>query len=80
MGTATQGMRLTGCRWYESVRWCNYADPTGVRPAIRIMWRQYGSARYWVPRAAQIATVQGATTTSAARSRITVGTTPQIPT
>ncbi len=76
--TATQGLRLTGCRWYGSLRGCNYTDPTGVRPAIRIMWRQYGSTRYRLPRAAQIATVQGATTTSAARSRITVGTTPKI--
>ncbi len=78
LSTATQGLRLTGCRWYGSLRGCNYADPAGVRPAIRIMWRQYRSARYRLPRAAQIATVQGATTTSAARSRITVGTTPQI--
>jgi hypothetical protein len=78
LSTATQGMRLTGCRWYGSLRGCNYADTTGVRPAIRIMWRQYGSARYLLPRAARIATVQGTTTSAATRTRITVGTTPQI--
>ena len=33
LSTATQGMRLTGCRWYGSLRGCNYQDPTGVRPA-----------------------------------------------
>ena len=78
LSTATQGMRLTGCRWYGSLRGCNYQDPTGVRPAIRIMWRQYGSARYRLPRAAQIATVRGATSTSAVRSRVKIGTTPLI--
>ena len=78
LSTATQGMRLTGCRWYGSLRGCNYRDPTGVRPAVRIMWRQYGSARYRLPRGAQVATVQGALSTSGAASRITIGTTPQI--
>jgi hypothetical protein len=78
LSSATQGMRLTGCRWYGSLRGCNYLDPTGVRPAVRIMWRQHGSARYRLPRGAQVATVQGALSTSGAASRITIGTTPQI--
>jgi hypothetical protein len=78
LNTATQGMRLTGCRWYGSLRGCNYQDPTGVRQPIRIMWRQYGSARYRLPRGAQIAAVWGATSSAAAGSRIKVGTTPLI--
>ena len=78
LNTATQGMRLSGCRWYGSLRGCNYEDPAGVRPNIRIMWRQYGFARYRLPRGAQIASVRGATSTSAAGSRIKVGTTPLI--
>jgi hypothetical protein len=78
LSTATQGMRLTGCRWYGSLRGCNYQDPTGVRPAMRIMWRQYGSARYRLPRGAQIATVWGATSSASVGTRIKVGTTPLI--
>jgi hypothetical protein len=78
LSTATQGMRQIGCRWYGSLRGCNYEDPTGTRNPIRIMWRQYGSARYRLPRGAQVAAVLGATSTSGAGARIRIGTTPQI--
>lgn len=78
LNTATQGMRQTGCRWYGSLRGCNYDDPTGVRKPIRIMWRQYGSTRYRLPRGAQVAGVLGPTATAPAGSRIKIGTTPQV--
>ncbi len=78
LGTATQGMRMVGCRWYGSLRGCNYDDPSGARPAIRIMWHQSGSSQYRLARPARITTVQGATSTSATGSRIKIGTTPRI--
>jgi hypothetical protein len=50
MESITANLIRTGTN--GSLRGCNYADPTGVRPAIRIMWRQYGSVRYRLPRGA----------------------------
>lgn len=78
LSNATQGMVKVGCRWYGSLRGCNYADPAGTRPPIRIMWRQYGSAKYRLARAAQVETIWGAGSPAAAGTRIRIGTTPLI--